>query len=418
MKIKKSTLINLAYVISFIIICLIFYLITKSYIPLFICNFALCLAIVIKCKFSMFSLKMIIVNYILLPLLYQMLTGSSYGLLELGLVELNYFVILISIMLYNIVFIILINTTNVLEKEKEKIDNKFIIRGKTKYLLALLAIASIIIAFPRLPFSYNSSGRFQALLPGNAWNHITIICLIFLIGNLKNDKLIQFTYGFCIFWFLSHYERVDTIGLLLLLVIIFFVRKKIKINMPKLLIIGTIFLIIFSTMTYVGVKRSKSNDIGLLKNLIVQSTASDLAYVYNISIDYSRTNSKLYGITFIQYFIEAIPFLEYDKSVTKLLSNEYVFPGGEFILSSSIMNFGVFFVPIFAILEFWILYRIIISRKNITVIIYLFFVAATFRINWYGINYIETGMIYVIPFIYIVFTKILKSLEFEENRYE
>ena len=133
----------------------------------------------------------------------------------------------------NFIWILIFTNTNIIELEKNKmIKSNYQLNDFFVFFLCICAIFSILIAFPRLPFVKvaDISGRFSALLPGNAWNHITIVCLILLIPSFKKNKLTKLTYLFCIFWFLSHYERVDIIGLLFGLFVITFFKKNRKIN--------------------------------------------------------------------------------------------------------------------------------------------------------------------------------------------
>ena len=381
---------------------------------LFAVNITIAILTIIKSRLSIFSFKTIVVNYILLPLLYQYIRGNSYGLLELGITNIHYELILLSLLIYNSIFYVLLLKTNILEDEKTKLKNEIHITGFGKFLLMLAAIVFTIIAFPTAPFSYDAATRFHALLPGHAWNHLAIICLIMLIGNLRKDADVQITYLFCIFWFLSHYERVDIVGLLIMIVVVFLTKKfsikgmKLK-NIAKLVIIG---LSIFATMTYVGISRSGIADgSSLLKNLVVQKTASDVAYVYNISIDNEIERGTLNGVTYGQYLVELLPGLEYKNSVVNILKEHYPFPGGEYILSAPIMNFGIIGVPIMAIVEFTFLRWCIKSKWKITMILYLFVLATLFRTNWYGLSYIETGTVYVIPILYFIYAKVTNSLK-------
>jgi len=66
------------------------------------------------------------------------------------------------------------------------------------------------------------------------------------------------------------------------------------------------------------------------------------------------------------------------------------------------MNFGIFGIVGFEILELYFLRVIIKSKKRYSFFLYLFLVATTFRTSWYGIGYIETGIVYILPILYIL----------------
>lgn len=393
---------------------------------MFIINLIIALLIIKKCKLSIFSVKTLAVNYILLPLFYQYLTGASYGLLELNASSIYYNYILISLLIYNSIFYILLSFSKTLDQEKQKLKNGFSVKGLTKFILISIAIICAIIAFPTMPFSYNAETRFQALLPGHAWNHIAIISLIFLIGNLRKDHGVQFAYLFCIFWFLSHYERVDIVGLLIVVAIYMVMQNdKIKDKIKSSLSLAKIrrrlgitiaAVLAFILMTFIGVMRSGSQTgSSLIKNIVVQKTAADVAYIYNSSVDYEQNHGKLYGKTYGQYIAEIIPFTNYQDSVSNILDQNYPYPGGEYILSAPVMNFGLLGVPIMAIFEFYILNLLIKSKHKISIFMYLFLTATIFRSNWYGLGYIETGLIYIVPIFYIFGAKMTKAIKYRST---
>lgn len=415
MKKKNGLLIFLN--ISLTIVFFFSYFNSKNIVLLFALNFILVLEIVFKCKLSLFSLKSLIINYILFPLLYQYIYGESYGLLELNASSIHYPMILLSIFLYNITTFLFLNLSEFKKEELRKLQITYKLKDTSVLVLCIFTIICCIIAFPTIPFSYNAAHRFDALLPGNAWNHIVLICLIFLLGNLKTNKTVVFTYLFSCFWFLSHYERVDMLGLISLLLLIYFAKKNIKLHIVKVIKMSAIVIILFIIMINVGYNRGGYKADNILKNIFVQSTAADIAYVYNISLDYNMNNDLLYGNSYKQLIIESIPLLNYKNSIPRILEAEYVFPGGEYLLSAPVMNFGLIFVPIFTIIENFILLKIIKSKNNYLYIVYLFIVASSFRINWYGLTYIETGLLYIIPLLLFIYRNIFSSLVFEGDCY-
>lgn len=409
---------DLFFILFNVVISLIFisiYIISKNILILFILNVFLMGETILNFKISIFSLKSVIINYILFPLIYQYYTGTSYGLLQLNYVDIHYYYIFISIFLYNITSLLFLKFYKFNNEEKKKLKIPYTISNNIGILLCLLAIICSIIAFPTLPFTFNSANRFNALLPGNAWNHVVIICLIFLLGNLKNNKFVKFTFLFCAFWFLSHYERVDMIGIIVLLVFIYFSKHEIKLNFTKYIKYFVGIIILFIGMSYIGATRGGTSINSLTKSLFTQSTACDIAYVYNISIDYSQNYGLVHGNSYKQYIVELIPFISYNKSITNLLKSKYIFPGGEYLLSAVVMNFGIYFIPLFTLIEDYVIVKIIKSKKLYFTLIYLFILTASFRINWYGLIYIETGLVYIIPVLLFIYCKLFKSLFFEKS---
>ena len=415
MKKKDGLLIFLNILLA--IVFLFIYFNSKNIVLLFILNVVLVAEIIFKCKISLFSLKSLIINYILFPLLYQYIYGESYGLLELNSSYIHYSMFLLSIFLYNITTFLFLNFSSFKTEELHKLKITYKIKDNSILLLCIFTIICCLIAFPTIPFSYNAAHRFDALLPGNAWNHMVLICLIFLLGNLKTNKIVVFTYLFSCFWFLSHYERVDMLGLISLLLLIYFANNNIKLHLVKMIKMGVVVVVLFIIMINVGYNRGGYKADNILKNVFVQSTAADIAYVYNISLDYNMNNDLLYGNSYKQLIVESIPLLNYKNSIPRILEAEYVFPGGEYLLSAPVMNFGLLFIPIFAIFENLILTKIIKSKNNYLYIVYLFIVASSFRINWYGLTYIETGLLYIIPLLLFIYRNFFSSLVFDGDHY-
>lgn len=412
---KKIRCLTITIVLS--LITFIIYNILKTPNVLFFTNIVMLILILIKAKFSYFSMKTLVINYILFAVFFQYNTGESYGILEVSTIELNYFLINFLILLYNIISYIWICCLNVLINEKELLNDNFEIGKLSTYFCCLLAIVTAIIAFPGMPFNENYvSNRFVGLLQGNAWNHISIVCLLFVLPNFKKNHFVKFTYLFVIFWFISHYERVDIIGLLFFCFVYILARKK-KIKLKTYIIFGIIALVCVFTMVYMGEKRAGNEEYvnisSIIRKTLVQNTASDIGYVFNTSIDFYKNEDLLLGKSYITYIIKLLPFTDSDVRVGNILNEKYNTPGGEFILSEPLMNFGIIGVIVFQIIEYSI-YTLILSKKNkYRFFLYSFLMMTVFRTCWYGWIYIEKAVVYFIPVIYII-TKYLD--EFEKKR--
>lgn len=400
------------------IFTIIAYLILKTPIVIFIANMIIMLLIIIKAKFSYFSMKIVLINYVLIAVTFQYLTGKSYGILEKSPINLYFLEINILIYLYNIITYLWIKLTNILQKEKEILKNNVYIGKISTYILCILAIATSIIAFPGLPFDKEYTfNRFSGLLPGNAWNHIAIVALLFLLPNFRKKNVVKLTYLFVIFWFLSHYERVDVIGLILFC-FIYVMVKKYKIDIKTYVGIGLIGVMTFFCMIYIGEARvNNSNNMSLsdiFRKVLVQNTAADVGYVFNSSIEFVKNEELLKGKTYSTYILKLVPFLDSDLRCDKILNKMYAAPGGEFILSEPIMNFGFFGVIVFQIIEFFI-YTIILSKNtNYRFFLYSFLMMTVFRTTWYGWIYIEKAVVYFIPIMYVL-TKFLNNFEQKRN---
>ena len=385
------------------------------------------LLIIIKCKFSFFSIKHMCVNYIALALFYQYNFGSSYGILEYTSMNIMYEKILLSIFIYNYIWLLIFNNSNILDLENRKIKNSnYKLNEFYEVLLCIISVCSVLIAFPRMPFLKVStiSERFSALLPGNAWNHLSIIAMILLFPSLKKKRIVKFVYLFNIFWFISHYERVDVIGLIFGLIFIYVLKSNIKINISKFLKVGLPILALVVAMIITGeLRNNKSFDFSvqnITKKILVQSTSADEAYIFNLAIKYNSDNGNMLLKPYISYIFNAVPLLDYDGDITTILKNTYIgHPGGEYLLSAPYMSLGLLGISIFSIVEYIILYFLAKSKSLLSYLWYIFIMCTAFRIVWYGISYIEMGFIYIIPLM-ILMSKFFHNgikYEFKEGEY-
>ena len=413
--------------IVYIVITLIFILISlnnSNVNPIFILNLILCILICIRSKFSFFSLRSILIIYVLIAVCYQYNTGKSYGLLEYTThSQLEFFMMNILCFIYNSILYITITNTNVLNKENEIIKNNIEISNTMIVLCSIVGIASAIIAFPNLNFSENTE-RFKSLLPGNAWNHVCIITLLFMLPKFKDSKIVKFSYLFCIVWFLLHYERVDMIGLLI--AVIFYLAKtsenlKIRIGSTikqyKNVVIYVILIcIVIIVMVIIGEARAgnRSNTLAnISKKILIQNTAADVGYVYNSTIIEVKNNGFKYGETYITYIEKIIPFVSSKHNASVYLRDKYHTAGGILIICEPYMNFGISGVIVFSIIEMLIFCKIVKSKKRIMYYMYLIIISTVFRTTWYGLEYIEKAVIYILPFLYIVF----ETIEKKERKY-
>ncbi len=368
------------------------------------------LLIISKCKFSFFSIKHTCVNYITLALFYQYNFGSSYGILEYTSMNIMYEKILISVFIYNYIWLLIFYNSGILDLEKAKIKNSnYKLNEFYEVLLCTISICSVLIAFPRMPFLKVSTigERFSALLPGNAWNHLSIIAMILLFPSLKQKKIVKLTYLFNIFWFISHYERVDVIGLLFGLIFIYVLKSNIKINIAKLLKVGLPILALVVAMIVTGeLRNNKSFDFSIqniTKKILVQSTSADEAYIFNLAIKYNTDNGNMLFKPYVSYFYNAIPLLDYSGDITTILKETYIgHPGGEYLLSAPYMSCGLLGISIFSIIEYVILHFLIRGKSILSYLWYIFIMCTPFRIVWYGISYIEMGFIYIIPMMILM----------------
>lgn len=398
-KIKKENI----YIFLLLVIALVLYYSFANPNILFAFNIIMMLYILFRARISFFSIRVILCNYILFATFSEYNFDMSYGLLHLE-DNLYFDKINILIFIYDFFILLVLTNSNIIELEHKQLNKKYEISKITEYIFGIIAVIATLIALPSLPFQ-DDYARFDALLPGNAWNHIAMVALIFMIPNIKKSKFCKVIYAFVIFWFLSHYERVDIIGMLILIVIILYKQKERKIKIKNIIVlVFVIFAIIFS-MIAIGEKRAGNNSTtlsNLVKKVLVQNTACDVAYVFNSAIDYNNSHQLLYGKTYVTYLVKALPFLDTNERTDFILQNEYATAGGDFLLDEPLMNFGIVGVVIYPILEMLIYYFILKKQTRYRFILWSFLIMSVFRTTWYGLYYIEKGIIYFIPIMYFL----------------
>lgn len=403
-RIKKSIILIIA--IAFIVISTIIYYFKFNPNIMFWINIFTIILICYKAKFSFISLQTVLINYILLPVFFQYNEGTSYGILEIGKIPLNYSIINYTIVIYNCINLFFIFNTNFLVKEQELLkDNPKIEKGIACFF-GTVAIIATLIALPSIPFQTSDIRNvgLKALLPGNAWNHVAIAALIFAFPRLKDSKYVKFSYVFTIFWFLSHFERVDVLGLIIMIILLVIINVNAKLRKKMIIMTGILCVAIFFIMTAIAnVRVNKEVTFNsLIRSIFVHSTVSDIAYTYNAAIQYNIEHENLYGKTYKSYLIEAIPLLKSDTDVEKILLDEYATVGGNYLLGEPVINFGIIGVVIFKIVELYIIYNLAKHKYKINYFWYLFLIATIFRSIWYGLSYIELGMLYMVPIFYII----------------
>lgn len=234
------------------------------------------------------SYLLMCINSLLLPLVVQYFTNNSYGVLALNIVPLHMADVMIFTFEYCALLLFLSIVFNFKYSEHQMIISEGNIKIENLNILFnnCVAIIFTIVAFPRLSLSVNGGERFDMLLPGHAWNQLAIVALLFNLPVLKKSKSVKITYLFVILWFLFNGERADITGLVLGLIVYNFMSqgKTNRAKKVKLTIVAILFVLI---LVFIGIIRNK-NELSfekLISLLVSTQTTSDVAYLYNCSID-------------------------------------------------------------------------------------------------------------------------------------
>lgn len=422
MKIKRKKLFNILIISSIILSSWGYILLTNSPNSVFYLNVFLTLLIIKQAKISFFSLFSIVFLYPQISFFIQYNTNASYGVLQLmvntGMQRLYYSEAQIYGAIFLITFLIYITFTDILELEKIKLKEKFYISDSAVILISFIAVTSTIICFPNIPFTVNHEGRFwqNSLLPGSAWNHVALISILILsISRFKDSLISKVTVIFVIFIFLSNFERVDMMGFFAAISIYWIVNNREKITRFRVLVTSVPLFFVVLLNVFVGEYRSGVANITfsrLISKLVTQNTATDIAYLFNSTIDYISNGFNEYHKYYFYYLVNILPGLDRIFPVTSagsVINSVYNGPGGEHILIQPLLDFGVIGIPILSLFMLMALHFILSRKSKYFFLLYIFYIAGAFRIGWYGISYIETGTFVILPILYFLCNRIMES---------
>lgn len=302
--------------------------------------------------------------------------------------------------------------------------------GTVKSLLATwifsaLAIVSSIIYLPDLPGkAYHDMS--PSLLPGNAWNSVVVISYFFVLMGVKGSAIRKFALLFVPFWLLSHYARVDILGLLLILYLLLTVTKKAGVIKSKFsfkkaaLIAGG--LLVFSYLGLVrhsGLVFDMEAILDSVSILINYPTVQDLVYSTAAAIEVTHTYTNYY--TLIDYIPQLIPsFFGIEAQspqaahlVASLIHTNYgLFVYGEYYLNFEIiglimapfLTYAVIFVPALLLKKVFGNFGMALG--------YYWIVLTIARVFWYGYIYYIKPLVIIMP-IFIIMYLIIASFEKE-----
>lgn len=409
--VSRNKFINIMLGFCFFIVSIF---LCKDYVyVLFLVDMFLLFLIVYKAQFSLITIWAIVPNYTLMCVFYYYVTDIAYGKLAF-INKLQYDKMCELLILYNCVLVLFTYFSSFLDYEKGIYEKDVKIDNISANICALLAVVMAYIAFPSFNFTFDNTNRFNALLPGHFWNHFSVILLIFSVGNLKKSRLVRICYCVVIMWFLLHSERVDILGLILFLLIRYCSKKKYQFSLKTMSIVSCVCIAIFLLFIYIGNIRAGEQFVvstsGFMQSFFTQSTASDLGHVFNGTLEYVDQKGLLYGKTYITYLQGIIPILEQPLRAGHIIESYYHTAGGEFILTEPYMNFSFLGIVIIIPIYVFIVLKIIRKNSMYNRIVFYFLTVAAIRYLWYGLTYIETGIIYLIPLTYFGVTFLEKCI--------
>lgn len=352
-------------------------------------------------------------NLLVVPITIQYFTGESYGVLALNKTPIH----IDKVLNYNFLFCSIIIICSVIFnfKKVETYISQINWQYFSKYNIWFnnaIAIIFTIVAFPRLTMQVAAGERFNMLLPGNAWNQLAIVGLLFNYRFLKDRLSVKLTYTFVIAWFLLNGERADVTGLVLGLIVFKFVSssKKISRRMAIKLIILTILFAV--AMNMIVMIRNGNFSFGKsFSTLFTTATTADVGYLYNASIDFYNNFGQLNGKLNWNLLKSAVPFTSSYGFGDVIKYPFYFNPGGEPYIAQHLLDGGIIGLIIGAIVDTAGFRTIIQFKNSFFKIEYLAILCLIPRIVWYGRSYALSTILFLVPAMYLANHLIYKWLK-------
>lgn len=404
---------NKVYSVLLIAILIVIYLINENInqvnnTVLILLNIGLVFIAFSQFKMDLITYMVLCIEILIIPITIQYYTGTSYGMLEMGIVPLHLSEFLSYTFIYCVVFLSISIFSDFKKQEFNLIETPGLDLNNLNILFNnVVAVVFTIVAFPRLSMHIQGAGeRFNMLLPGHAWNQLAIVALLFNLKYLKERTSVKLAYIFVICWFLLNGERADITGLVLGLFVYFLIRNKKNIEKMSHLknILAVVCLIAFLLLLNLIINIRNGEKISLsqnLKTLITTPTISDVSYIFNVVIAYSKSFSKLNGSLFLTNIFSIIPLYNNDLFGT-LMSSVYPYPGGEPWLAQPLLDWGKIGLIFSPIIDLCLLKVITLKDNRFFKMEYLAFLCLVPRAVWYGRSYTFTTLIFFVPIMYLI----------------
>lgn len=294
------------------------------------------------------------------------------------------------------------------------------------WFFSCTAIVSSIIYLPDLPGpgkGYHDLS--DSLLPGNAWNSVVVISYFFVLIGVKNSHIRKAALVFVPLWLLSHYARVDILGLILIMYILITNSKKGKVFKSKIsfkqIALITVGILSFS---YLGLVRHTGLifDINAILDsvfiLINYPTVQDVIYSSAAAIEVTQNSGNLY--TLINYISQLVPSffgLRGTEGAAHLVADAIHTNYGLLIYGEYYLNYNIIGVIAAPFLTYAVLFVPVRILKKLfgnlgSALGYYLIVTAMPRILWYGYIYYLKPLAVIVP-VFIIMHLVIVSLEKE-----
>ncbi|MFD1031305.1 hypothetical protein [Metaplanococcus flavidus] len=291
------------------------------------------------------------------------------------------------------------------------------------WFFSIVSIAAAIIYLPDIPGkAYQDLS--ESLLPGNAWNSVVAISYFFVLIGSRNSSIRNIALVFVPFWLLSHYARVDILGLILIMYIIITNTKKgklfIQTNKFRKIGILAVGVLIFSYLGLVretGLIFDASAILDSFYNLVNYPTVQDLIYSTAAAIEVNQQYGNTY--TLVNYIPQLVPFFSglETAGASHIVASNIHTNYGLLVYGEYYMNYQVIGILIAPFLTFFIVFFPAYLLTKIFggigfALGYYMVVTTVPRVMWYGFIYYIKPMLIIVP-IFIVIYLIIVNFEKE-----
>lgn len=342
------------------------------------------------------------------------------------LIESHFYTIAFAALFFYFIWSLLMLGTNRSFDKYDKEVLKFFFRDSNSLLstwfFSLVTITSAIIYLPDLPGrAYHEFS--PSLLPGNAWNSVVAISYFFALIGVKGSALRKIALVFVPLWLLSHYARVDILGLILILYIILANTKKGQIYNTSFNLKNFGFMAIgILVFSYIGIIRHNglifdgAAIIDSLAVLINYPTVQDLVYSTAAAIEVTHEYGS--ASTLINYIPQLMPsFFGYEATpdaahlvASYIYTNYGLFIYGEYYLNFQVI--GIFLAPFLTYIVVFLpasILRKLFGDFGFSLGYYLI-VTTIARVFWYGYIYYIKPMLVIVP-VFILIYLMINALE-------
>ena len=371
-------------------------------------------------RFSYFTVLTFLNVFTLFQEFYLDVFGITTGMLKTGKEAPNaFFELSICTSIFIIIELFFLCSTNMLAVEKS-LYRKELFDTKWSVIFRIVSFFLTLLIFPTIPtFKTNVGHRFDSgILPFSGFAGLTFFLLAISFNNQIKKKYYLFDF-FSVFWFIGHAERIEAMGYLCY-VLLRYLNKNDTSNLSIwkiikkfykliLIVLGSLIFLVWIGLTRGGGENNFKITF-LIERLFIQSTACDVAYVFNCTVDLAKNKGLLFGKTYLGHISNLIPFIPNNFDISEVIMKNYYTVGGCPFFGECVANFGIVGVAPLMMMYFYLNSFFLKKDSKFRFLFWVPISMMSFRTAWYGWTSWYTLSFVVAPIIYIIYKCILKKI--------